>query len=127
MGEHEHLESYKYSSTSHSSAKVLQNNKQFLLCGRTVIVLCIIVIAVDTFCHLPDLQHVIFSHASNDPFLATVPCQFLYLGCVTSMDEQQLRRPVICIFLRLLISNSVLQKTGRTGKKGTWSAKRPKC
>jgi Fe2+ transport system protein B len=50
MGEHEHLESYKYSSTSHSSAKVLQNNKQFLLCGRTVIVLCIIVIAVDTFC-----------------------------------------------------------------------------
>jgi hypothetical protein len=25
------------------------------------------------------------------------------------MDEQQLRRPVICIFLRLLVSNSVGQ------------------
>jgi hypothetical protein len=34
---------------------------------------------------------------------------------VASMDEQQLRRPVICIFLRLLVSNSVGQKT-RTRK-----------
>jgi len=80
------------------------------------------VITVDAFCHLPDLQDVIFSHAGNDPFLARIPRQFWYLGCVASMDEQQLRWYVVCVLLWLLIANPKGTQHRESEKgKGRWS------
>jgi hypothetical protein len=60
---------------SHSHRKSYGINS-FFSCGDTVVVLRVIVVAVHTFGHLPDLQDVIFSHTSNNPFLTRVPRQF---------------------------------------------------
>lgn len=80
------------------------------------------VITVYAFCHLPYLQDVVFRHAGNGPFLARIPRQLWYLVCVASMNEQQLRWSVVCVFLWLLIANPKGTQHRESQKaKGRWS------
>jgi hypothetical protein len=65
---------------------------------------------VDVLRHLPYLKYVVFSNASKHPVLTRVPGEVGDFACMASMNEQELRRAILCIFWCLLLINSVNRK-----------------
>jgi hypothetical protein len=47
----------------------------------------IIVIGVDVFSHLPDLQDIVLCDGSNDPGIARVPAEIRNTAGMSTMDE----------------------------------------
>jgi len=56
--------------------------------------------------HLPYLQYVVLGDASNDPMIIEIPTEVRNLGCVSSVDEEQLGRSVFCILWLLFVPNA---------------------
>lgn len=62
---------------------------------------------VDVLSHLPYLEDVVFSDASNYPVLTGVPGEIRDLAGMTSMDEHELRGAIFCILWSLFLINPV--------------------
>lgn len=73
----------------------------------------IIVIGVDVFSHLPDLQDIVLCDGSNDPGIARVPAEIRNTAGMSTMDElesakgyQKFWRAVFSVLLGLFFPNT---------------------
>jgi len=63
---------------------------------------------VDVLSHLPYLEDVVFSDASNHPVLAGVPGEIRDLAGMASVDEHELWRTIFCILWCLFLVDPVI-------------------
>uniref|UniRef100_A0A1I8GPN7 Ragulator complex protein LAMTOR1 n=1 Tax=Macrostomum lignano TaxID=282301 RepID=A0A1I8GPN7_9PLAT len=83
------------------------NSNTVLLLGSPSLVpgSCGLIIIVDILGHLPHLQDVVLGHGADHPRIIGIPGEIRDFGRVAAVNEQQLRRPVLGVFGRLLLAD----------------------